>query len=68
MKGYKGFDKDLKCNSLQYEIDKTYEIDGFLEMCKNGFHFCKKLIDVNNYYRIICSRIVTGKQIGRAHV
>jgi hypothetical protein len=48
--GYKAFDKDLKCRGFQFEIGKTYEINGTLTICKNGFHFCKKLSDVFNYY------------------
>lgn len=43
MKGYKGFDKNLQCRGFQYEVGKTYELgDKKLEMCSNGFHFCKK--------------------------
>ena len=50
MKGYKGFDKDLKCKGFQYDIGKEFELDGKMVMCENGFHFCKELIDVMNFY------------------
>ena len=38
VKGVKGFDKDLKCRDFQYEIGKTYECEGKIEPCNNGFH------------------------------
>ena len=50
MKGYKGMDKDMKCRGMQYEIGKTYHVDGEIEICKNGLHFCEKLYDVFDYY------------------
>ena len=50
VKGYKGFDKNLCCRGFQYEIGKTYETDRTVGLCQWGFHFCRKLFDVNNYY------------------
>ena len=50
MKGYKGFDKDLKCKGFQYDIGKEFELDGKMVICEKGFHFCKELIDVMNFY------------------
>ena len=50
MKGYKAFDKDLKCRELQYTVGKTTKIKGSIELCKNGLHFCEKLTSVFNYY------------------
>ena len=47
---YKGFDEDLTCRGFQYEIGKTYTMDGPPVLCKRGFHFCRKLIDVFGYY------------------
>ena len=38
MKTIKGFDNNLKCRDFQYEIGKTYEQEGRIEACKNGFH------------------------------
>ena len=50
MKGYKGFDKDLKCRDFQYEVGKDYTTEGKIEACKNGFHFCENPMDVLGYY------------------
>ena len=40
VKGYKGFNQDLTCRGFQYEIGKTYEYNGEIELCSSGFHFC----------------------------
>ena len=50
MKGYKGMTKDMTCRGMKFEVGKTYHIDGQIEICKNGLHFCKNLIDVFDYY------------------
>ena len=49
MKGYKGFDKDLKCRDFQYEIGKEFETDEAV-LCEKGFHFCENPHDVLAYY------------------
>lgn len=51
VKGYKGMHTDMTCLGMQYEIGKTYQIDGDIEICRNGLHFCKNLKDVFNYYQ-----------------
>ena len=69
MKGFKGFNKDLKCRDFQYEIGKEYTHEGDIELCKKGFHFCKKIVDVLKYYKItddnfrLCEVEATGKVI-----
>lgn len=50
MKGYKVFNPDWTCRGFRYEIGKTYKHEGEIEICKEGFHFCEKLIDCFNYY------------------
>ena len=57
VKGFKGFSQDLTCRGFQYEIGKTYEYDGNIELCSQGFHFCRKLQDVHQFYDLKTSRI-----------
>jgi len=48
--GYKAFQKGLKCRDFQYEFGKDFYYKDEIELCKSGFHFCKSLGDVYNYY------------------
>lgn len=50
MKGYKGMTKDMTCRGMKFEIGKTYHVDGEISLCKNGLHFCERLIDVFDFY------------------
>ena len=50
MKGYKVFDPDWTCRGKQYTCPGEFTQGGKLELCKNGIHFCKKLINCFNYY------------------
>ena len=50
MRGYKAFDKNLKCRDFQFEVGKEYSHKGTIKLCEKGFHFCVKLQDVFNYY------------------
>lgn len=45
IKGYKVFNADWTCRGFQYKVGETYKLDGNLEICKRGFHFCKKAYD-----------------------
>ena len=49
MKAYKGFDKNLRCKGLQYEIGGTQEVDD-VKLCNHGLHACEAPLDVFNYY------------------
>ena len=62
-KGYKGFDKDLQCRGFQYEVGKTYECET-AEVSSKGFHYCKKIKDVLDYYPIT-SRFCEIEDLGK---
>ena len=65
MKGYKAFDKNLICRGFQYEIGKTYEMDGEIKCCERGFHFCTSLVDCYRYYAMTdATRICKVEAIG----
>src|SRR5690554_2533494 len=68
IKGYKGFDQNLKCMGFQYEVGGEYEHEGEVNCCRSGFHFCEYPLDVFGYYPPVSSRYCevegTGK-IGR---
>ncbi len=51
----KGFDKDLKCRGMQFQVGGVYEIGGGRrpELCTDTvFHFCNKLKQVHSYYDV----------------
>ena len=50
MKVYKATDKDMKCRGFQYELGKTAEVDGDIELCEKGLHACEMPLDVLGYY------------------
>ena len=50
VRGYKGFENDFSCRGFQYEVGKTYEMDGEIELCERGFHFCRTMAQVFGYY------------------
>lgn len=65
MKGYKGFNKELKCRNMQFEVGKEeFSVDGRLELCENGLHFCKFPLDVVKYYDFNDSRFAEVESIG----
>jgi len=58
MKGYKIMNPDMTCRGFKYEIGKTYKQDGKVDLCGNGFHFCKELSYCYNYYDFDKANIV----------
>ena len=55
-KAYKAFDADMRCRGHQYEVGKTYQMNGKPVICKRGFHACESPLDVLSYYPLIGSR------------
>ena len=55
---YKGTDKNLKCQDLQYEVGKEYTHKGGIELCKSGFHSCENPLDVLHFYSPCDSRFL----------
>ena len=55
VKGFKGFDKEMKCQGFQFEVGKTYEHAGEVKLCNRGFHFCKNPLDTSDYYNLFDS-------------
>ena len=47
--GYKGFDANLRCRDMQFEVGKTFEV-ATAELCKSGLHFCEHPLDCFGYY------------------
>ena len=50
MKGFKGFDKDLRCRGMQYAIRETAKHSGTVRMCNSGLHFVEHPLDALTYY------------------
>lgn len=50
---YKATEEDMSCRGYKYEMNKVFISEDNPELCKNGFHACKKLENVSNYYNFI---------------
>ena len=52
IEGYKIVNHDMTCRGYKYEVGKIHELDNDkpLELCENGFHFCKYPSGVWTYY------------------
>ena len=66
MKGYKGFNKDLKCRDKQYEIGQIYGEEA-ANLCSRGLHFVEYPLDTFGYYPPADSRFaeVEAEEVDR---
>jgi hypothetical protein len=64
IKGFKAFDKDLKCRDFQYEVGKIYKEDVTPSCCNRGFHFCEYPLDIFRYYNPSESRFCEVEALG----
>ena len=63
--GYKGFNEDMTCQGFQYEVGQTYDHDGDIGLCESGFHFCRNMADVLNYYNGHNCRYAVVEALGK---
>ena len=65
-KGWKVFDKDLKCRNYQFEVGKIYKESGNPVLCTNGFHFHTEPSQLFNYYSFTdTNRVCEIQAIGK---
>lgn len=48
--GYKVTDKNMQCRGFQYELNKVYSVEGKLNPCNWGIHYCEVLNNCFEYY------------------
>lgn len=55
VEGYKGTDENMCCRGYQFELGKQHDMDcedEEISLCNTGFHLCKELTSVFNYYPV----------------
>ena len=65
IKGFKAFNKGLKCRNFQFKENKIFEQSGELTICENGFHFCENPMDVMDYYDITDCEFAEVESLGK---
>ena len=64
IKGFKAYEKGMKCKGYQYEEGREYQTDKPLKLCESGFHFCENPLDILNYYNLVESDFSEVEAIG----
>ena len=80
----KGFDKDLRCRGMQFEVGNEYKIENEgkeLELCSNTvFHYCDSLQKVHEHYscfdetnrfceiEVLGEEVTDGQKCGSDHI
>ena len=64
IKGFKAFNKGLKCRNFQFKENEIFEQSGKLTICENGFHFCENPMDVMDYYDITDCEFAEVESLG----
>jgi hypothetical protein len=67
IKGFKGFDKNMKCRGFQFSPNTDYHHPGDVKACESGFHFCESPLDVFNYYPPSDSKFYEVEGSGTIH-
>ena len=50
VEGYKATNYDMTCRDVQFEMNKVFTTEDEPVLCKKGFHFCKDIHDVAQFY------------------
>ena len=62
-KGFKAFNKGLKCRDFQFEEGKEYETDK-VKLCESGFHYCENPLDTLDFYDLCDSEFAEVEDTG----
>ena len=65
IRAWKGFDFSLSCRGHQFEVGKSYSIDGVPIACESVFHACMSPLDVLDYYSGRSSRYAEVELSGK---
>ena len=64
---FKGFGMNWTCRDYQFEVGKTFKMDGPIKACERGFHACEHPLNVFEYYAPATSRFAEVELRGDTH-